>query len=437
MQLDEWMPPTFPSSADQEDALQKGLGRAVIWARAGLLEISPLLGACLRDLRYDAQVESVRGAWLWELIVACNAVDRLRGPVFEALARLPEDSAEQLCSLARYFAGTDGAFRGRLREVVRTKPRPEMHWLGEDHLIALEGEGGFEFAAGVRGERLTLEPWDWAHTVLMEDAFERWGRDRTVRLLEDSVEPGAQTFLDAWRGQPTPPVADGGHAHRARMRAIPVADVLMSANGETGCHWFRPWGANADDADLRIVLDAACRERDPKRLSRLLRVFALRTLPVFDARLVDVARHDDAEVRTAALRALTHNAHPLVRSLGLELLADPNRVTDAVALFTNNYVGGDEVRIRAALSHVKNVDLHYALMDAERLLAENPLADPVPIGLYVYRHTPCGHCRASVAGLLRQRDLLPAWVLDELRFDSREDARALVADAGDADARKF
>ena len=85
MNLHDHSPPTSPSPDKQRDALRKGLGRAVQWAMTRRLEDGPLLEACLRDRRFDTQVEQSRGDWLWEMIRAVDAADRFRVPILHAL----------------------------------------------------------------------------------------------------------------------------------------------------------------------------------------------------------------------------------------------------------------------------------------------------------------------------------------------------------------
>src|SRR3954464_6352490 len=98
MRLADFSPPSSPSLDQQRDALRKGLGRAMQWAMARRLDDGPLLVACLRDLRYDVQVECSRGGWLWRMIREVGAVDRFRVPILHALYDLADErSAGQLC----------------------------------------------------------------------------------------------------------------------------------------------------------------------------------------------------------------------------------------------------------------------------------------------------------------------------------------------------
>ena len=149
MQPADFSPPESPSLDQQRDALQKGLGRAMQWAMTRRLDDEPLLAACLRDQRYDTQLEETRVNWLWEMVRAVDAVDRFRVPILHALYELSDDrSANQLCELARRYAEAgDEAFRNRLYEIVEQKPVADGNCVGEEEIICLEGEKAFLFAA--------------------------------------------------------------------------------------------------------------------------------------------------------------------------------------------------------------------------------------------------------------------------------------------------
>src|SRR4051794_28368128 len=109
-------PQQSPSPEQQRDALQKGLGRAMLWAMARRLDDGPLLEACLRDLRFDVEVEGPGGFWRWRMIRAVVAADRFGVPILHALYELSaERSAAHLCDPARRYAETgDETFRLRL-----------------------------------------------------------------------------------------------------------------------------------------------------------------------------------------------------------------------------------------------------------------------------------------------------------------------------------
>lgn len=430
MKSGDYSPPTSPSLEQQQNALRKGLGRALQWALSGRLGDEPLLGACLRDQRFDVQVESSRGDWLWRMVRAVGAVERFRVPVLHALYDLSDDrSASQLCELARRYAEMgDETFRTRLYEIVETKPFGDSPWLGEEEVVALDGERGFLFAARVRGRLLAGREWEWDDGSLTDLAVERFGEEYVGRVLEASTEEAVGRFRERWRQDKQKKAEQQAHpSHKERMAATSVEEVLRAAEGDSRCFWFRGWGMHADEAALQAVLHRLWAEREPRVIANLVKVFSARALPEFDARLVELCRHTDEEVRRRAFAALSQNAHPLVREFALTELRKGVPDGSVVALLVNNYRHGDEDRILAAVELPDDeCELHWLLMDVIKVLEKNPEADCSRLGVIGYSSTPCENCRFYAARLLLSQHAAPTWLIEECRYDSAEDCQALA-----------
>ncbi len=429
MNFADLAPADFPTLDQQLDALRQGLGRAVQWARAGRLDDEPLRAACLRDLRFDSQLDDARGDWLWGMIEAVGAADQLRGAILDDLTHLPDErNAEQLCGLARHYAARgDEAFRQRLRAIVADKPIADRPWLGEEELILVEGEPGFLFAARVQGQRPVEEAWDSDAADLVRSAAEQFGAERVGRLLSESaaLDEAVARFEQAWRRHE----AVCGQARRERVRppARPVAEVIEAAATQEHAFWLRRWGQSASEAELRTVLDHLWAGREPRVVAKLLQVFCGRALPEFDTRLIELSHHDDLEVQSNARIALGQNAHPLIRDLALTELARGVSRGGVIGLLARNFEPGDEARILAAVQPPDDEDeRHWFLMEVLDVLKVNPEADGSRLGLVVYALTPCGHCRAKAIKILLNQGAAPDWLRAECRSDANEDCRQLV-----------
>lgn len=424
-------PPAAPSLAQQADALRKGLGRAAQWASRGQLAETVLLEACLHDQRYDMQVAERRGIWLWQMIQAMQAVERFRTPILDALRTFPDQrSALQLCELARHFAEAgDERFRKRLYEILEQQPIADWSALGEDEVVSLDGEAGFLFAARLRGRQLFTREWEWDDTALLQNASTKFGEARINELLSAPSDEAMSRFERGRRQhveqraekEPLP-------TWRDRVRAIRPSEIISRAHSrDSGYGQFRAWGMHAEESDLTTVLQELWTTEPAPALANLLAVFANRALPQFDARLIDLCRHEDKLVRRRAYTALAMNAHPLVRSFALEHLE--RRVSEAlvVGLITHNYEPGDEHRLLAALEMPNDEDeLHALLMDAAKLLETNPTADCSQLATTVYAMTPCENCRFFALRLLNGQQAIPQWMREECRHDSAEDCRKLA-----------
>ena len=157
---------------------------------------------------------------------------------------------------------------------------------------------------------------------------------------------------------------------------------------------FRGWGMRAAASDLAIVLQHLWSAHDPKVISNLLTIFSNRSLPVFDARLIDLCQHRDPQVRRWAYNALKNNQHPLIREFTLSQLEKEACDRSVVSLFIKNYQRGDENRI---LNFVElpddDCERHWLLMDVVKVLDKNPGADGARLAIICYASTPCGTCR--------------------------------------------
>ncbi len=433
MKFLDYAPPASPSLEQQRDALRKGLGRAVQWAMAGRLDDRPLLEACLQDQRYDHQVEGMRGDWLWQMVQATGAADRFRVPILHALYELSDErSADQLCELARHYAVMgDEAFRLRLYEIVDRNPFPNYcACLGEEEILALDGEPALLFAARVRGASLASREWEWEDGSLADFAVKRFGEGRVKELLEASSDAAISRFRDGWRHDELHRARPGRpNAHRERLAAIPVAEVIREIESESKSYWFRGWGMYAKETDLRIILQRLWIEQEPEIIVKLLRIFSNRPLPEFDARLIELCKHGDEEVRCWAFSALERNTHLLIREFALTEIYRGTRDRFAAGLFINNYRQGDEQILETMELPADSCQLHWLLMDVNKVLEKNLEADCSRLGLIGYALTPCENCRCDSARLLLNKRAAPQWLTEECRHDSSEECGGLVAKA--------
>jgi hypothetical protein len=191
-----------PTRNDVADALQKGFGRAYLWAKRGQIDGDILLEACLNDYRFDRQVEDTRGDWLWQLIVAGTHAKRLQEPLLVALKANEVSNAQfQLCQLALHFAREgDSRFRLELQRVVENTPSDDESRLGEEELIRLNGEKWFLTAVTRHGAEMTSREWDWFDGGLVDKGIKWLGEGHVSQLLnaEATINVDASRFREAW-----------------------------------------------------------------------------------------------------------------------------------------------------------------------------------------------------------------------------------------------
>ena len=426
MRFTDFSPPQSPTLDQQRDALKKGLGRAMQWAQSGRLDGDALLEACLRDFRYDTQIDDSRGDWLWRLIQTTGNADRLRVPILHALYQLSDErSAEQICELARYYAEEgDETFRTRLFEIVEQKPLAEKRWLGEREIIRLEGQSAFPFAARARGKQLTSRDWDCEDNMFMSAVLEMWGDQRVTELLEQSNERSIECYRLAWLEQKRIKSApDRGRSRAEQVQAVTAAEIIAAAQSDVVRYsQLRSWGNHADRTALGVVIEQLWASDDPKTIANLLKIFSNRPFPEFDDRLLALCRHADGDVRFRASDALAELAHPKIRKFALEELDRGLPDRSFVTLFKANFQPGDEKLLLDAIELPTDAcDAHELLMDVIGVLESNGESDSSQLGIACYASTPCQSCRYDAAWLLAEDRVAPAWLIEECRFDVNQE----------------
>lgn len=438
MKVVDYSPPQTPTTEQQIDALQKGLGRASHWAKSGLLFDEPLLDACLYDKRYDAQIDASRGDWLFALMLAQSVLQKFRGAILERFRRLRDEAdAIQLCELAACYAQQgDTYFRQELYSFVRERRFSESPFIGETQLIALDGAEAAVLLFQWHGAELSVRGWEWFDEALVELAVERLGLPIVDSFLSTTDDPDLRRFNAEYRGAQQGTVtqkAKRGSAreeHRLWLRRISAAEVVEKAADPNPGFSFRGWGMHNDEPALRDLQVAMWRIDDPGKLARILQVFSNRPLPTFDSKLIELCDHENEAVRGRAFSALAMNANPSVREFALEQLGDGNGRL-AVRLFRRNFQLGDESRLIASLKLPDDLqNRHGLLMDVLHVLEGNEMAEAALLAVICYFETPCAGCRYRAAKLLRDREAAPSWLAEECRRDAEHDCRELFPLAG-------
>jgi hypothetical protein len=431
----DFRPPERPNAMLLRDALQKGLGRALLWARQGkLTERTILLEACLHDLRYDRQCEDARGPWLWRIMEAAGVIDEFRERLFEGL-RLIDDglAGQQLCQFCTFYAREgDDRFRRQLQEIVARKPIADCPWLGEEELIELDAEAGFLFAVRARCESLLNRECECDDLSMIDVAIEKLGKEVVVTLLDQEAQTSAamNRLRDAWRTSVQPKAADSRQRHADGMRRLSLQDIIHTAEvNRKQAGLLRGWGMYAEEADLRKILDRLFKCQKPDTIVSYLRIFSNRPMPEFDARILGLLDHEDETVRSRAFTAVAQNTHPAIRKFAVDHVQERIVEPNVVELFIRNFLPGDEEVLLKNIRIPEDTDqCHSLLMDVTNILEHNLEARCEELATLAYRLTPCGSCRFDSAKLLITRKVASAWLIQECRYDAVPDTRELVAE---------
>ena len=425
--------PQYPLSREQfRRALATGHGRAKIHvARFGAEEFrEEILEAATVNLVSDPQVNGARGDWLAEL---CIAADLGETVVAQAI---PDDhnDREQRIALLLEFArrGIAGA-RPALYACLGRMPHSSDVYASRE-IIELDGENGLLFVVRAMGRMLAddadFSVWGYELSVFDEQHGEGAGRarleraaatDADVRLYLEHVERYEAALAQergASSGEGAPPV----HPARGRMSVEEALQRILASQPGKPEGALGYWGRRAEPAELAQVLELLLSHSDPRVLESALRALGGPDRPPLHARIFELARHADEDVRFWAGRVLSKHSRADIRELGLEVLARGDARV-GIEILRSSAQAGDCASLQGALVSLRDADpgrLHTAGFTALEMLEEQPGLPGAEIALEIYEQSPCAHCRGRAFEHLLQLQACPPWVIDECANDGFE-----------------
>jgi hypothetical protein len=412
------------------DALQKGLGRALLHVREhgteGLEEI--ILDGCLHNYCEEPIFEGSRGSWLMKMIDGNNNSSYYLERVIDAATISSEYwDTIQLCDLLLHFAEQgDSKARAALYESFDRQIFGDS-WPGGPDIIYLDGIEGMLHIAEVVGVRMRDDDAYNEADSMLNIACERYGEKEVLGALKDraGISANVQTYME--RIEQDRQEWEAGRNNRIEST---LESILAEIEAETRATYrLRTFGEKADPEVIEVLFEKMLAEQRLPQLLRYLWVFERRAVPALVPRLFDLAFSKDKKIRQAVLRVLSNVQHPDVRALAIRLLEsyDSPVLEEAMGVLSSNYQSGDHRVIMATLDRFSEHSAIHGIGIAVRKLAEqNQHPDLKPTLLWMYETTPCSYCRLHTVELLIARNETPRELLDECRWDCREETRELA-----------
>jgi len=188
--MESWGGGAMYLTPDQfRDALEKGLGRAVLHIREhgaeGLRE--HLLHACLHNVAHDTQLEGDRSGWLLSMIDLTGEEAFYHERIFEKIEVIDEAQEadrKQLLCFAREFAKCGHEkFRQIIYKIFDSQKYDDYD--GDKEIVELDGVKGLLHVADTNGLRLRIDPdCYWGNGYLLNYAIKELGFSEAVGDLK-------------------------------------------------------------------------------------------------------------------------------------------------------------------------------------------------------------------------------------------------------------
>ncbi len=371
--------PSYPLTREQfRRALATGHGRAKIHVeRFGASEFrDEILEAATVNLVSDPQVNGTRGEWLAELCLAAGVAETV------IAQPIPEDhhDREQRVALMLAFArrGIAGARSALYACLGRARGSSDVYASRE--IIELDGEAGLLFVARAMGSLLATEAdfsvWGYELSVFDEQHGEGRGRallereaasDASIRVYLEHVtryEAGLAEARQAASGDDARP----GRPARARMSVQEALRIISESTPGKAEEGLTYWGRLAEPEELQQVLGLLLLSSNPRVQESALRALSGPDHPPLHARVLELTRHADDEVRFWAGRVLSKHSRADIRELGLEALARGDAQVGLQILRSSAQAEDADALLRALVS-LRGADpyrLHSAEFDSAR-----------------------------------------------------------------------
>ncbi|MBC8137290.1 MAG: hypothetical protein H8F28_15530 [Fibrella sp.] len=432
--------------------LRHGLGRAVLFLRnePDLARFHDIIReACLKDWRYDSQVEADRAPYLFDVIEASGEPEYYAAFVHDELETIatPQEAEgacrPQLLALAALLTKSGhGDLKAALYQTIGRTAGETDGITGHGHiLIGLDGITGYRFLV----EQLIRFPQTdedrWSEIRLLNSLNELLGETAAAEALDrlaldaQHLAPYLMVIRQACADDKVPvisasePLTSARAPITASRTAVPIQQKIHAyISGE---HRAKPRMRLVNRAVWEQLAAELGRETDRERRTRYLYLFRSAGCVPFpgdpEVLLRLIRQTEDERLTWGALAALEYTTHPTIRATALELLRTDHRVVHGMRLLPYNPGVGDADLMAEHVSRDQDPDtFHFISLGILNYVKRH--ADPglIPVMLTCYEKMRCALCRRQIVHELLKRDALPPELRAECRYDADPETRTYV-----------
>jgi hypothetical protein len=416
------------------DYLFQGLGRPYLYLQQH--DAAPyreqLLHACVYNPVYDTQCEGGRASYFHEIIQLTHDPAWYIHRLLESLVA-PDDEMDigQLLDFALIFARGGNSLARRLMYEHCAASVAIGEPVLASRLIDLDGFEGFLYLMEQLGQLAATDETVWDDDYLLRHLEEQLGAENARSKLEEArvVYPNVRQYLEIVEQSHTR--LEQSELSRAALVNQPYEQIkpyLLKSDRKAFKVPLVRWGRQASDDDLRQAAQDFLTQTDAARLRAYLTIFRQRRFPLDWRALLPLVWHENERVARWTIQQLGHFRDHDLRQLGFDLIAKDYYTHDAVGLFAENFLDGDEQFFAALLDRTTDQDdLHAIGSSISEVFERNPRKEAAKLFVDLYERGPCSICRELFVERLIQIAQVPVWMIAECHHDSNDGIRASIA----------
>lgn len=411
-------------------SVRRGTGRAYLIAQANpVIDFSEyIIEAALKNYAYDGQAEPSRAQYIYQLYCISTQSKRIQRAVLKGLAKEQNDTwtLTQLFELALLFAqhGDASARRALYNRFLRN-PIEGSDWVGAQEIMELDGLEGLKYIARKFGQALAKNSEDWQDDHLIRSFQE----DHPTINVWQELHLLAEQDEDVHRYVQNIEATLAHHAtlQRPRTEITDLEEILRAPR--QGYIRFALKKRGLEPHEMRQLAEQLVQEKSKAVQENLLYVFTLFPFPLSYEPILELAqRKPNSRNRLTefATDALRHLRAPKIREFALQRLAVTTRPSVYTDMLISNYQEGDALLLTNIASRFNNEHTIETLACSyTEIYQANKTPECAGPLLALYQKMTCGIHRNTVVELLIENNVLPAWLNEELPFDSYAETRLL------------
>lgn len=403
-------------------SIRLGTGRAYLLARDNPdVDFSAyIIEAALKNLAYDGQAENSRAQYLFALYGLSKYQARIRRAVLQGLATERDDTwtLTQLFELTLFFAQRgDPLARKALYRQFLNKPIGGSDWVGAEEIMRLDGLVGFRYVAQKFGRALVKNPDDWQDDLLIQTfqtqypTLDAWAELRQLAQQDDDVNRYLQNVVAT--------LANQAAHQRPAHQEIDLKQMILVPHQRAIPFWRK---RSLQPEALNYLAERLLTEKNKSVVENILYVFGIHQFPLAYQPILALAQRKNRSpyrISVYATEALQHFQATEIREFALQKLITAIRPSQYTDLLISNYQAGDANLLTAIVQRFHN---EHTVENLARSYIEIYTANKTPECalplLALYQKMTCGIHRTDVIRLLLENQVLPAWLNEEIPFDS-------------------
>lgn len=419
--------------SDFESSLIKGTGLALLYVKNKNVVLTntykeTILGACIKNLGYDQQMETDRAYYMYEIIECSNDPEYFLNKIVRAFRNnfiINDWDAYHRFKILNLIAKyNEVSLKPLIYKIFEQNISNSFEFILREDLVEMDGYSAAIFIAETIG----------AH--LLKDNLYYENKD-FIKYVENNIEPTFEKNLYklSMKNRHIRRYLNTSHKNELKKktfkekRKLGYREIIERINAKENVHFFlKKWIIS--EYDLIKIAEELLKEKDTYKLKKYLSIFWYRKFPLSIDLVIKLAKSKNIQLSSSAKQVLSNIKNKNIREYAIDALKNKLRtyeISDNIDLLRKNYKPIDRRLFEKLLCVNYNKEiLHSIHSSILSVLAVNKTRNCYNIFKEIYKNLNCLSCRERMIDILIKEKILRGKMLQESLFDANPDIRIKV-----------